>query len=55
MKDGITITNPGSQLSAGYAVLLASLVIGALALPFSFVLSLLPAAVLAGWTQIGGL
>ena len=55
MKDGTTIANPGSQLSAGYVVLLVSLVVAALALPFSFGLSLLPVAVLAGWTQIGGL
>lgn len=55
MKDVTAIANSGSQLSAGYAVLFASLVAGVIALPFSLRLSLLPAAVLAGWTQIGGL
>lgn len=55
MKDENAIANSRSQLSAGYTVLFASLVAGALALPFSLRWSLLPAAVLAGWTQIGGL
>lgn len=55
MKDGTAIPNSHSQRSAGYVVLLASLVVGAIALPFSLRWSLLPAAVLAGWTQIGGL
>jgi len=55
MKDGAVVTNSGAQLSAGYAVLLASLAAGVLALPFSLRLSLLPVAALAGWTQIGGL
>ncbi len=55
MKDQTAIANSGAQSSAGYAVLFASLVAGVLALPFSLKLSLLPAAVLAGWTQIGGL
>jgi len=55
MKVESAITNSGAQFSAGYAVLFASLVAGILALPFSLRLSLLPAALLAGWTQIGGL
>ena len=55
MKEGTAIVNSSSQLSAGYTVLFASLVTGALVLPFSLRWSLIPAAVLAGWTQIGGL
>jgi len=58
MATNLSATAPAtsrSQLSAGYAVLFASLVAGAFALPFSLRWSLLPAAVLAGWTQIGGL
>jgi hypothetical protein len=55
MKDEIAIPNSRSQLSAGYAVLFASLVTAIIVLPFSVKWSLLPAAVLAGWTQIGGL
>lgn len=55
MKEGTVVANSGAQLSAGYAVLFASLAAGVLALPFSLRLSLLPAAALAGWAQIGGL
>jgi hypothetical protein len=50
-----TPNNTAHQVAAGYSVLFASLAAGALALPFSLKLSLLPAALLAGWTQIGGL
>lgn len=55
MKEAVAIDHSRAQLSAGYTVLFASLAAGVVALPFSFRWSLLPAAVLAGWTQIGGL
>lgn len=55
MKDEIAIADSRSQLSAGYAVLFASLATAIIVLPFGIKWSLLPAAVLAGWTQIGGL
>lgn len=55
MIDEIAIANSRSHLTAGYAVLFASLVAAIIVLPFGIKWSLMPTAVLAGWTQIGGL
>lgn len=55
MKGANIITSATPQILAGYTVLFASLTIGLLILPFSLKLALLPSAVLAGWSQIGGL
>lgn len=55
MKGVNVMTSTTPQVLAGYTVLFASLILGLLILPFSLQLALLPAAVLAGWSQIGGL
>lgn len=55
MKEMKIAAKPNSQAIAGHGVLFASLAIGALFLRFNLKLALLPAAVLAGWSQIGGL
>ncbi len=53
MREDHSISNPFGLV--GYAVLVAGLAAGSLAIPFSPRLALLPAAVIFGWTQIGGL
>jgi hypothetical protein len=55
MKAVNVIASTTPQVLAGYTVLFASLTVGFLILPFSLQLALLPTAVLAGWSQIGGL
>jgi hypothetical protein len=40
---------------ASYALLFTGLAVGIVALPFSLRAALLPAAVIFGWSQIGGL
>lgn len=55
MKEMKMATQLDSQAKAGHGVLFASLTVGVLFLPFNLKLALLPAAILAGWSQIGGL
>jgi hypothetical protein len=52
---GVNAIASTPQVLAGSTVLFAGLTAGLLILPFSLQLALLPAAVLAGWSQIGGL
>lgn len=40
---------------ASYVLLFAGLAVGTMTLPFSLRAALLPAAVIFGWSQIGGL
>jgi hypothetical protein len=49
----ISTLNP--LIRASYVVLVAGLAVGLIAIPFSLQLALLPAAVIFGWSQIGGL
>jgi hypothetical protein len=55
MKLVVATRSLADQAFVGYIMLFLSLAAGMLFLPFSRNLALLPAAVLAGWVQIGGL
>lgn len=53
MRSALSISNP--LVPASYALLLLGLAGGIMAVPFSLHLALLPAALIFGWSQIGGL
>lgn len=52
MKNDAYVSNPFT--TANYVVLLGALLFGASAIPFNLKVALLPAAVVFGWSQIGG-
>ena len=53
MRSALSFSNP--LVPASYALLLVGLAAGMMVVPFSLHLALLPAAVIFGWSQIGGL
>jgi len=55
MTNAFSISTMNPIVRASYVLSFAGLVIGAVALPFSLRAALLPAAVIFGWSQIGGL
>jgi hypothetical protein len=55
MINAFSISTVNPLVRASYLLLFAGLAVGILALPFSARAALLPAAVIFGWSQIGGL
>jgi hypothetical protein len=55
MINTFSASNLNPIARASYALLLIGLAVGILVLPFSLRTALLPAALIFGWTQIGGL
>lgn len=50
-----SILTPNPLVRASYPLLFVGLAIGLIAVPLSLRVALLPAAVIFGWSQIGGL
>jgi hypothetical protein len=54
MRNNSVASNPASFMRVGYVLLFGGLAAGVLAVPYSLRVALLPAAVVFGWSQIGG-
>jgi hypothetical protein len=55
MMSAFSASTPNPILRASYTLLFIGLAAGILVLPFSRRAALLPAAVIFGWSQLGGL
>lgn len=55
MINAFPIPTPNPLARASYVLLFAGLSVGAMTMPFSLRVALLPAAIIFGWSQIGGL
>jgi hypothetical protein len=55
MLRNMTISKSSPFTRASYAVLVVGLTLGTVVMPFDLHLALLPAVLIFGWSQIGGL